>query len=128
MTHFTVIGAGGFIGSRLVSALTARGEKVISPHRTQQDFTGEELGRVIYCAGLTGDFLQRPFDTVEAHVTLLANILKGAGFERLVYLSSTRVYDSLSCEAGGKQMSWSWIPICRAMSMICLRRWVRLSA
>jgi nucleoside-diphosphate-sugar epimerase len=100
VTHFTVIGAGGFIGSRLVSALTARGEKVVSPPRTQQDFAGEDLGRVIYCAGLTGDFLQRPFDTVEAHVTLLANILKGAGFERLVYLSSTRVYDSLSLRGG----------------------------
>ena len=100
MTHFTVIGAGGFIGSRVAAALTARGEVVETPPRSQQDFDNQDLGRVVYCAGLTGDFLQRPFDTVEAHVGLINRILKGGRFERLVYLSSTRVYDSLAARGG----------------------------
>ncbi|OXE36298.1 MAG: NAD-dependent dehydratase [Phenylobacterium zucineum] len=100
MTHFTVIGAGGFVGSRVAAALTARGEVVFRPPRAQRNFQGQDLGRVIYCAGLTGDFLQRPFDTVEAHVSLISNILEVCRFERLVYLSSTRVYDSLSIRGG----------------------------
>jgi len=70
MTSFTVIGAGGFIGSRVAEALKARGENVVTPPRTQTEFGGEDLGRGHHCAGLTGDFLQRPFDTVEAHVSL----------------------------------------------------------
>lgn len=102
MTHFTVIGAGGFIGSRVAAALRARGETVLTPPRAQDDFAGEDLGRVVYCAGLTGDFFQRPFDTVEAHVGLIGRILKAGRFERLVYLSSTRVYDSLS-DRGGRE-------------------------
>lgn len=102
MTRYTVIGAGGFIGSRIVASLRSQGRTVLTPPRTQQAFDGEDLGRVIYCAGLTGDFFQRPFDTVEAHVGLIGRILQSARFERLVYLSSTRVYDSLS-ERGGRE-------------------------
>jgi nucleoside-diphosphate-sugar epimerase len=49
---------------------------------------------VFYCAGLTGDFEVRPFDTVEAHVTTLSRLLQKANFSSLVYLSSTRLYDT----------------------------------
>jgi len=100
MTHFTVIGAGGFIGSRIVDVLRSRGETVATPPRSQQEFDSQDLGQVIYCAGLTGDFLQRPFDTVEAHVGLIGHILRAGRFQRLVYLSSTRVYDSLAGRGG----------------------------
>ncbi|WP_312163888.1 SDR family oxidoreductase [Phenylobacterium sp.] len=102
MTRYTVIGAGGFIGSRLVAALTARGEEVHGPARGDPGLFGRDLGRVFYCAGLTGDFMIRPFDTVEAHVGLLTQLLRDASFERLIYLSSTRVYDSLGAR-GGKE-------------------------
>jgi nucleoside-diphosphate-sugar epimerase len=47
---------------------------------------------VVFAAGLTADFRQRPLDTVEAHVGLLAHMLRHTPFERMVYLSSTRVY------------------------------------
>ena len=50
------------------------------------------LGHVIYCVGLTADFRARPFDTVDAHVGLLAEVLRRAQFDSLLYLSSTRVY------------------------------------
>jgi nucleoside-diphosphate-sugar epimerase len=42
----------------------------------------------------------RPFETVEAHVGLVAQVLRDARFARLVYLSSTRLYDSLGARGG----------------------------
>lgn len=50
------------------------------------------LGHAIYCAGLTASFRSRPFETVDAHVSLLSDILQRAQFDSLLYLSSTRVY------------------------------------
>jgi nucleoside-diphosphate-sugar epimerase len=47
---------------------------------------------VIYANGLTADFRQRPYDTVDSHVSVLAELLKHGNFESLLYLSSTRVY------------------------------------
>jgi len=102
MSGWTIIGAGGFIGGRLTRALRARGEAVYAPSRDAKDLFERDLGQVFYCAGLTGDFAVRPFDTVEAHVTLLAQVLAKARFERLIYLSSTRLYDSLGA-AGGRE-------------------------
>ena len=52
------------------------------------------MGHVFYCAGLTADYASRPYDTVEAHVSLLGKMLREGCFESLVYLSSTRLYDS----------------------------------
>ena len=53
------------------------------------------MGTVFYCAGLTSDYAVRAHDTVSAHVCLLNELLQGGNFETLVYLSSTRLYDSL---------------------------------
>jgi UDP-glucose 4-epimerase len=100
MSIQTVIGARGFIGSRVASALKARGASVYEPERGDPDLLSRDLGVVFYCAGLTGDFDVRPFDTVEAHVGLLSQVLRSGRFERLVYLSSTRVYDSLGAQGG----------------------------
>jgi UDP-glucose 4-epimerase len=100
MSQFTVIGAGGFIGGRLAAALAARGHQVYAPRRGDPDLFSRDLGRVFYCAGLTGDFMVKPFETVEAHVGLVAQVLRDARFERLVYLSSTRLYDSLGARGG----------------------------
>lgn len=53
----------------------------------------------MYCAGLTADFLARPFDTVQSHVSHLAQVLQyglaQGSLQSLVYLSSTRLYDAL---------------------------------
>jgi nucleoside-diphosphate-sugar epimerase len=100
MTQFTVIGASGFIGSKLDTALTAAGHDVYAPTRDDPALFTRPLGRVFYCAGLTGDFITRPFDTVLAHVTLLAKLLQTSTYDRLVYLSSTRLYDSLGTAGG----------------------------
>jgi nucleoside-diphosphate-sugar epimerase len=47
---------------------------------------------VVYCAGVTADFRTRPYDTIEAHVSLPARILGNGRFDSFLYLSSTRVY------------------------------------
>lgn len=94
---FTVLGATGFIGKRLVESLQCRGLDVYFPTSKergwQKELLGRDLGHVFYCIGLTADFRQRPFDTVEAHVCLLRKILEHGRMKSLTYLSSTRVYE-----------------------------------
>lgn len=89
---FTVLGGSGYIGSRLVAHLRSLGHSVWAPLRGDADVFTRPLGHVVYCVGLTADFRTRPFDTVEAHVSLLADVLRRARFSSLLYLSSTRVY------------------------------------
>lgn len=95
--RFTVVGAAGFVGSRLCATLQARGAQVWTPARHEPWPWQVPLGHVIYCAGLTADYLARPFDTVHAHVSHLAQVLQHGlergSLESLVYLSSTRLYD-----------------------------------
>ncbi|CAN7440915.1 NAD-dependent epimerase/dehydratase family protein [Acidovorax sp. LjRoot38] len=92
LSTFTVLGASGYIGSRLVAHLQALGHTVWAPARGDAEVFTRPLGHVIYCVGLTADFRTRPFDTVDAHVGLLAEVLRRAQFDSLLYLSSTRVY------------------------------------
>jgi len=91
----TVLGARGFVGSRLASRLAASGQAPWTPLRGDPDLLSRDLGTVYYCAGLTADYDRRPFDTVEAHASLLNEILRAGRFDRLVYCSSTRLYDGL---------------------------------
>ncbi len=91
----TVIGANGFIGGHLLKRLQRDGWRCQASPRDHPSLLRRELGTVFYCAGLTADYAQRPHDTVRAHVALLNDILASAQFDALVYLSSTRLYDSL---------------------------------
>lgn len=93
MNLITVLGASGFIGSHLVKRLEEKGLRSYAPTR-DEDISKKDLGNIIYCIGLTADFRSRPFDTVEAHVCKLLEILKTCTFDDLLYLSSTRVYGS----------------------------------
>lgn len=90
--NYTVLGASGFIGSHLVRALRDAGHDVYAPAKDDKAIFERPLGHVLYCIGLTADFRSRPFDTVRAHVSVLADVLEKASFDSLVYLSSTRVY------------------------------------
>lgn len=92
MSRFTILGASGTVGQRLVAHLSAAGEEVFAPKRGDDAIFREDLGRVVYCIGVTADFRTRPLETIEAHVTVLHRVLAEARFERLVYCSSTRVY------------------------------------
>ena len=92
---YTVLGATGFVGSRLVNMLNSTCGGCYAPSRGDSEVFRRDLGRVFYCIGLTADYAHVPFATVEAHVTFLSRVLSEARFERLVYLSSTRLYDDL---------------------------------
>lgn len=91
MALYTVFGGRGFIGSEIVSQLTALGHTTFVPSRNDNSIFKRDLGIVIYCAG-NGDCKNTPFSVLEANVSLLANILQHSVFTRLIYISSTRVY------------------------------------
>ncbi len=94
--NFTVFGAGGFVGSGLVTYLRGQGHDVLAISRRDVPPLQANLGHVIYAIGLTGDFRTRPYDTVDAHVCILSHLLKNTHFESWLYLSSTRVYAGLA--------------------------------
>ena len=84
------------MGGALASRLKATGWEVYTPAKGDPELFKRDLGTVFYCAGLTADFDKRPFDAVAAHASLLSDILRADRFTRLVYTSSTRLYDSLA--------------------------------
>ena len=92
----TVVGAQGFIGGRLAQYLTAEGELPWTPTKGDPELLERDLGVLWYCAGTTADYDQRPFDTVDSHACLVSEIIRAGNFERLIYCSSTRLYDGLS--------------------------------
>ncbi|MDP3659956.1 NAD(P)-dependent oxidoreductase [Phenylobacterium sp.] len=98
----TIVGAAGFVGGRLRERLGRDGAEVFAPAKGDPALFERDLGVVYYCAGLTADYAQRPFDTVEAHATLVAEMASRATFERFVYTSSTRLYDA--ADRGGGDM------------------------
>lgn len=102
MSAFTVIGSEGFVGRHVVAKLREQGAEPFCPRRDTQSLWTTDLGRVIYCAGLTGDYRSRPFATVEAHVSRFAQVVEKASFDRIVYLSSTRLY-GLLVDGTGKE-------------------------
>ena len=102
----TVIGSRGFVGSALVHHLQSLGWTCYQPEKgVEWPIFDRPLGHVFYCAGLTGDYLARPKDTVEAHVSLLTSVLQSSDWDSLVYLSSTRLYDGLPAEVLAQEMT-----------------------
>lgn len=95
MARFTILGATGFIGSRLANYLEQRGDRVTRA-RFEDAVAATDLGHVIYCIGLTADFRSRPYDTMDAHVNRLGEFLKNTHVQSFLYLSSTRVYGGAS--------------------------------
>ena len=89
---FSIFGFNGFVGTNIVDFLREQKIKCDEIDINDPQIFEKNLGHVIYCIGVTGDFKDRPFDTVESHVCLLQKILKKCKFESFLYLSSTRVY------------------------------------
>jgi nucleoside-diphosphate-sugar epimerase len=94
----TIVGAEGFIGRHLLTEFRRLGWSCFAVGRGYRDDLFEmPLGHVIYCAGVTTDFIYRPADTVTAHVTDLQRMIECGRMESLLYLSSTRVYLESRC-------------------------------
>jgi nucleoside-diphosphate-sugar epimerase len=91
---FSILGGAGFVGRHLARHLRQIGFQVEIVSRGAE-VNGTELGHVIYAIGLTGNFRERYFDTVEAHVNVLSCALQRNSFESWLYLSSARVYGGL---------------------------------
>lgn len=88
----TLVGGHGFIGRHLAEYFAAQGAVTRVIGRGNAGWRDADLGRIFYCAGLTADFRSRPYDTIDAHVAFLGEMLRSAAFSSFVYLSSTRVY------------------------------------
>lgn len=99
----TVIGAEGFIGRHVINRLEQLGLEAYGPKREELTLFDNYLGHVVYCAGVTSDFRQRPFDTIRAHISFLADLLEKAAFESFLYLSSTRVYVNQTTDETGEE-------------------------
>lgn len=99
----TIFGATGFIGSNIVKYLESENIEYYLPKRNEKLDFSENLGDVIYSIGLTSDFRNKPFETVEAHVGYLSEILEKAKFNSFIYLSSTRVYKGLDSDVLGHE-------------------------
>src|SRR5580692_8093898 len=100
---FTVLGGSGFIGGHMATHLRARGYEVDVPPRDTALLYGRNLGHVIYAIGLTGNFRQRPYDAIEAHVNVACRVLQNTSFDSFLYLSSTRVYGGLPADVAGSE-------------------------
>ncbi|ELH8610902.1 NAD-dependent epimerase/dehydratase family protein [Enterobacter asburiae] len=91
MAQYTVIGGRGFIGNEIVEQLKELKHDVWVPQRDEQTLFTKDLGTVIYCAG-NGDCQNTPFNVFQANCALLSDVLQYSKFNRLVFMSSTRVY------------------------------------
>lgn len=89
--QITVLGSTGFIGSRVQTRLLELGYDPFCPGRDER-LTSQRLGTVVYCVGLTADFREDPLGSYNAHLGLLRQLLVENSVERVVYLSSARVY------------------------------------
>lgn len=101
----TVLGAGGFVGGHLVRSLKRAGWDVLALGRGDQTWREQPMGHVFYCIGLTADFRTRPFETIEAHVSLAAEVLRTGVYDSFLYCSSTRVYAGCAEAAESARLS-----------------------
>ena len=90
----TVIGASGFLGSSFVQFFRNKCDEIIEFNKHNEIDLQKDYGFVLYCAGVTFGFRERPFDVIEAHVSKLGQWLQKAKFQKLIYLSSTRIYQN----------------------------------
>jgi len=89
----TILGGSGYIGSALATTFIALGYSVWTPKRDDSAIFSRELGLVYYCIGLTSDFRVKKYETINAHVGVLKKVLEKSNFNKIIYLSSTRVYE-----------------------------------
>nr|WP_248298586.1 SDR family oxidoreductase [Pseudoalteromonas arctica] len=89
--NYTVIGGRGFIGNEVSKKLLENNHSIYIPERNDIDLFSKSLGTVIFCAG-AGDCKNAPLQVFKSNSLLLAEILEKASFDKLIYISSTRLY------------------------------------
>ncbi len=94
---FTVLGGSGFIGQHLSAFLIKNGHTVKTPSRKDIfSLSSENLGHVIYAIGMTSNFMNRPSDTLDAHINIPMTLLPINNYDSFTYLSSTKIYEHSS--------------------------------
>lgn len=88
---YTVIGGRGFIGSKIVDTLKCENANVWVPEKNNTELFTKELGIVIYCAG-HGDCDNGFLKVLDSNVLLLSKVIEKSSFDKLIYVSSTRIY------------------------------------
>jgi nucleoside-diphosphate-sugar epimerase len=106
MISVCILGGNGSIGSALQEYLANDPELTISsPSISEYLSEAVHHDLVYYCIGMTSDFREFPYRTIEAHIEILARVLALGKFGRLVYLSSTRVYKNASSTTEDSRIS-----------------------
>jgi nucleoside-diphosphate-sugar epimerase len=90
--RLTVIGARGFVGSALEQHARLGGLDVVGASHDR--IPKDSLGTVIYCSGLACGASERPLEAFRLHVCVPIQVLSEARYDRFIYVSSTRVYDT----------------------------------
>lgn len=104
----TIVGGTGFVGTHLVSELKSNEIEFQLLNRNERFPVGKNLGTLIYCAGF-GGCEQDPFNVLNANSILLGQLLNECKVEKVIYLSSTRLYldDTSSIEGRDLHISSS---------------------
>jgi nucleoside-diphosphate-sugar epimerase len=106
MISVCILGGNGSIGRALKVHLADDPDlKITTPSVSDYFAKPAHHDLVYYCIGMTSDFREFPFRTIEAHVEILSKVLESGNFGRLVYLSSTRLYKYASNTVEGSQIS-----------------------
>ncbi len=93
MKNIIIVGSKGFIGSNLKKYYKKKNVR-LKCINDPINICSTESDNIFYCIGVTGDFLSRPYDTVEAHASIVNHILYKNKFKKFIYLSSTRIYQN----------------------------------
>jgi nucleoside-diphosphate-sugar epimerase len=105
MKKMTVYGAGGFIGSKVCQLASHYGFKAVRGD-WQGIKKGDNLGDVVFASGV-GD-IAKPNDMLDSHLKLLREIVQKTNFNKITYISSTRVY--LGANSGSESSPVSVLP------------------
>lgn len=91
MSLFTIFGGNGFIGSEFIKYIQKQNQPILIPEKNSPDIFDKHLGTIIYSIG-SGDCIKSPFNVLDANTIFLSKILQEASFDKLIYISSTRLY------------------------------------
>lgn len=86
----TIFGMGGFIGSAIKNTLLGLGHQVERGEWQIKNFNQQNLGTVVIACGI-GD-CRKVEDVIYSHVDVVRNIINTAVYDKIIYISSTRVY------------------------------------